>query len=149
MHAESVEAAINRLGSEPMKIPKPLIAMTNVILVMERAEVSGKPQRRVKAASEIKQLDAKTNEILTEEIFRWDPKSDKFDFTGTSSLLQKHANRMGLNEENVTHELQSRKTVLEWLAKQGIRRHTDVANVIREYYANPNRVFQKAKMGLI
>jgi flagellar protein FlaI len=148
MHAESVEAAINRLESEPMKIPKPLIAMTNVILVMERTEVDGKPARRVRAASEIKQLDTKTNEILTEEVFHWNPKSDKFTFLGNSSLLEKHMNKMGLTEDDVKRELQYRKAVLEWMVQQGIRRHGDVANVIREYYANPNRVFQKARVGL-
>jgi flagellar protein FlaI len=148
MHAESVEAAINRLESEPMKIPKPLLAMTNVILVMERTEVDGKPARRVRAASEIKQLDTKTNEILTEEVFHWNPKSDKFTFLGNSSLLEKHMNKMGLTEDDVKRELQYRKAVLEWMVQQGIRRHGDVANVIREYYANPNRVFQKARVGL-
>jgi len=37
---------------------------------------------------------------------------------------------------------------LEWMVHNGIRRHTDVANVIREYYANPKRVYQKARVGL-
>jgi flagellar protein FlaI len=148
MHAESVEAAINRLESEPMKIPKPLIAMTNVILVMERTEVNGKPARRVSLASEIKQFDRGTNEILTEEVFRWNPKFDKFAFLGDSPLLEKHMKKTGLTEKDVRRELQYRKTILEWLVQQGIRRHGDVANVIREYYANPNRVFQKARVGL-
>ena len=31
---------------------------------------------------------------------------------------------------------------------KGIRGYGEVANVIREYYANPNRVFQKARVGL-
>jgi flagellar protein FlaI len=148
MHAESVEAAINRLESEPMKIPKPLIAMTNVIVVMERTEVNGKPARRVSAASEIKQFERRTNEILTEEVFRWNPKFDKFAFLGDSPLLEKHMKKTGLTEKDVRRELQYRKTILEWMVQQGIRRHGEVANVIREYYANPNRVFQKARVGL-
>jgi flagellar protein FlaI len=148
MHAESVEAAINRLESEPMKIPKPLIAMTNVIVVMERTEVNGRPARRVSVASEIKQFERTTNEILTEEVFRWNPRFDKFAFLGDSPLLEKHMKKTGLTEKDVRRELQYRKTILEWMVQQGIRRHGDVANVIREYYANPNRVFQKARVGL-
>jgi hypothetical protein len=54
----------------------------------------------------------------------------------------------GLTEDDVRRELNYRKTVLDWLVQQGIRRHGEVANVIREYYANPNRVFQKARVGL-
>jgi flagellar protein FlaI len=148
IHAESAQAVINRLESEPMNIPKPLIAMTNVILVMERTEVNGKPARRVSVATEIRGLETKTNEILTEEVFRWNPKLDKFTFLGDSALLDKHMNKMSLTEEDIKHELNSRKAVLEWMVQQRIRHHREVAKVIREYYANPNRVFQKARVGL-
>ena len=148
IHAESVESVINRLESEPMNIPKPLIAMTNIIMVMGRTEVNGKPARRVNVAAEVKELDKQTKEILTEEVFRWNPKFDKFAFLGHSALLEKHLKKMGLMEEDIDRELKYRYTVLEWMVQQGIRRHSDVANVIREYYANPNRVFQKARVGL-
>jgi flagellar protein FlaI len=148
MHAESVEAAINRLESEPMKIPKPLIAMTNVIMVMERTEVNGKPARRASVTSEIKPYNSKFGEISIEEVFRWNPKFDKFSFMSNGSLLEKHMKKNGLTEDDIKRELNYRKTVLDWLVQQGIRRHGDVANVIREYYANPKRVFQKARVGL-
>jgi flagellar protein FlaI len=148
IHAESVEAVINRLESEPMNIPKPLIAMTNIIMVMERTEVDGKPARRVEVAAEVKGFETETKEILTEEIFRWNPKLDNFAFSGHSALLEKRMKKMGLTEEDIERELKYRKTVLEWMVQQGIRRHGDVANVIREYYANPNRVFQKSRVGL-
>src|SRR3989337_109018 len=126
MHAESVEAAINRLESEPMNIPKPLIAMTNVIMVMGRTEVNGKPARRVSVAAEVKELDKQTKEILTEEVFRWNPKFDKFAFSGHSALLEKNMKKTGLTEEDIKRELTYRKTVLEWMVQQGIRRHGDV-----------------------
>jgi flagellar protein FlaI len=148
IHAESVEAVINRLESEPMNIPRSLVAMTNVILVMERTEVNGKPARRVSVATEVKGFDTKTDEILTEEVFRWSPRVDNFTFSGHSVLLEKHMKKMGLIEEDVERELKYRKTVLEWMVQQGIRHHVDVANVIREYYANPTRVFQRTRVGL-
>jgi flagellar protein FlaI len=148
MHAESVEAAINRLESEPMKIPKPLIAMTNVVMVMERTEVNGKPARRASATSEIRPYDVKTGEISTEEVFRWNPKFDKFSSIGTSPFLERYMKKTGLTEEDVRRELQARKAILDWLVQQGIRRHGEVAKVIRQYYANPNRVLQKARMEL-
>jgi len=56
--------------------------------------------------------------------------------------------KMGLIEKDVERELKYRKTVLEWMVQQGIRHHVDVANVIREYYANPTRVFQRTRVGL-
>ena len=54
----------------------------------------------------------------------------------------------GLTEEEVTDELQKRKIVLEWMVSKNIRRYTEVAKVIREYYADPKRIQRKARMGL-
>ena len=148
IHAESVEAVINRLESEPMNIPKTLIAMTDVIMVMARTEIEGKPARRVRTTAEIVELNPKTREILTEEVFRWNAKQDKFVFSGRSTILKKNMKKLGLDEKDVRSELRRRKTVLEWMVHKGIRRHAEVANVIREYYINPKRVFQKARVGL-
>ncbi len=148
IHAESVEAVISRLSSEPMNIPKSLIAMTDVIMVVTRTEIDGKPSRRTSATAELVELDQKTNNLLTEEIFHWKPKEDEFVFSGHSNILERHAKKLGVNIESIDRELHTRKTVLEWMVQSNIRRHTDVANVIREYYTNPKRVFQKARVGL-
>jgi flagellar protein FlaI len=55
---------------------------------------------------------------------------------------------MGLTEEELREELHRRKTVLEWMARNNIRKHTDVTVVIRDYYADPARVYRKARMGM-
>ena len=147
LHAESVEAVINRLESEPMNIPKTLIAMTNVIMVMSRTEIGGRPARRVNTATEVVGLDSEKRSIQTEEIFSWNPRFDRFSSSGKSALLSKQLNRLGISEEEIIRELNRRQTVLEWMAHAGIRRYLDVANVIREYYVSPERVFQKARVG--
>jgi flagellar protein FlaI len=149
IHAESVEAVINRLQSEPMNIPKPLIAMTDVIMVMTRTEIEGRPARKASITAEVTGLDPKKKNILTEDVFRWKAKEDKFAFSGHSTILEDNMRKASISEEDVKRELHSRKTVLDWMVHEGIRRYVDVANVIREYYANPNRVFQKARVGLI
>jgi flagellar protein FlaI len=148
IHAESVEAVIGRLESEPMNIPKPLIAMTNVIMVMTRTEIEGKPARRASTTTEVLNLDQERKNILTEEVFHWNQRQDTFIFSGHSAILEKHMKKLDVDEENIRRELLRRKIVLEWMVHEGIRRYTDVANVIREYYTNSNRVFQKARMGL-
>jgi flagellar protein FlaI len=148
MHAESVEAVINRLESEPMNIPKPLIAMTNVIMVMARTEIDGKPARRVNTTTEVVGLDPNSRNIATDEVFQWNPKFDTFSRSNHSVRLEKQMKKLGINEEEVKQELNRRQTVLDWMTSKSIRRYTEVATVIREYYANPDRVFQKARVGL-
>lgn len=148
LHAESVEAVMNRLESEPMNIPKSLIAMIDVVMVVVRIEKEGKPARRATTTTEVLELDQETKRIPTEEVFSWSPREDKFFFSGYSSLLERQMKKLGVTKGKVKRELNRRKIVLEWMVHKDIRRHTDVANVIREYYANPKRVYQKARVGL-
>jgi flagellar protein FlaI len=121
--------------------------MTDVIMVMTRTEIEGRPTRRASTTTELVALDPETKRILTEDIFRWNPKDDSFVFSGDSTILEKNMRKYDITQEEIRSELNRRKTVLEWMVNKSIRRYTDVANVIREYYANPNRIFQKARVG--
>lgn len=148
IHAESVAAVLNRLESEPMNIPKSLISMIDVIMIMTRTEIDGKPARRASNVTEIVGLDPQTKEISMQCIFNWNQKEDSFVFSDKSTVLGKHLKKSGVTEEDAIRELNRRKSVLEWMVREGIRRYGEVANVIREYYANPNRVSQKARVGM-
>ena len=148
LHAESVEAVINRLESEPMNIPRPLIAMIDDIVIQIRTEVNGKPARRVSTVTEIVGMDPKTKEILAHEVYKWDPKSDSFAYSGKSYVLERHRERLGLTKKEVENEIEKRKAVLQWMVENNIRRYTEVAKVIREYYADPDRVYRKVRVGV-
>jgi flagellar protein FlaI len=69
IHAESVEAVINRLESEPMNIPKSLIAMIDVIMVMARTEIEGKPARRTLTATEVVGIRCENQELADRGCF--------------------------------------------------------------------------------
>jgi flagellar protein FlaI len=146
IHAESVEAVINRLLSAPMNIPRALVAMTNVFIVMDRLEVNGKPARRAQVVTEMKGLNLQNNELEIERIFSYDQKSDNFVYQGHSGLVEKNRQKAGISEADLQRELLARKTVLDWMVNQGIRKYKDVTNVIRDYYINPTRVVQKARI---
>jgi flagellar protein FlaI len=147
IHAESVDSVMNRLESEPMNIPKPLLAMIDVVTIQARTEVDGKPTRRTAVVAEVESFKSPTKELLMNEVFSWNPRGDSFRFSGRSHILEKHMEKTGLDEEEVRKELQRRKSVLEWMTDKNIRKYTEVANVIREYYTNPDRIYRKARMG--
>jgi flagellar protein FlaI len=147
IHAESVDSVMNRLESEPMNIPKPLLAMIDVVTIQARTEVDGKPTRRTAAVAEVESFKSPTKELLTNEVFGWTPRDDSFRFSGRSHILEKHMEKTGMDEKEVQKELQRRKTVLEWMTEKNIRKYTEVAKVIREYYTNPDRIYRKARMG--
>jgi len=147
VHAESVEAVVNRLETEPLNIPRNLLTMIDIVMIQSRIEINGKPARRTSAVTEIVAMDPKTKELLTNDVYQWNPKTDTFSYSGHSHVLEKNMKKMGLGEDEVRKELHQRKVVLEWMAKNNIRRHTEVATVIREYYADPARVYRKARVG--
>jgi flagellar protein FlaI len=147
IHGESAVSVIHRLESEPMNIPRPLLTMINAIPVQLRTEVDGKPVRRTRSVTEIVGLDPKTKELITHEVYRWDARNDSFVYSGRSHLLEEKMKSKGLNEKEVQDELYRRRTVLDWMVQKGIRKYTDVVSVIREYYADPTRVFRKARLG--
>jgi len=66
LHAESVEAVINRLESEPMNIPRPLIAMIDDIVIQVRTEVNGKPARRVSTLNPNFSRNSRMGAIITQ-----------------------------------------------------------------------------------
>jgi flagellar protein FlaI len=146
IHAESVEAAVYRLESAPMNIPRTLIAGVDIFLVMKRVEFQGKPGRRAVATSEIVGLDPRSGEILTNEIFKWNAVSDTFDYTGRSYILERIAEKKGITIEQAKEELERRIRVIDWMAKRNIRNYKDVSNTIRSYYENPDS-FLKEVLG--
>ena len=148
IHGESASSVIHRLESEPMNIPRPLLTMIDAIPVQLRTEVNGKPVRRTSSVTEIVGLDPKTKELLTHEVYRWNPRSDSFVYSGRSYLLDEKMKLKGLTEKEVKDELHRRKVVLDWMVKEGIRKYSDVVTVIRDYYADANRVFRKARLDL-
>jgi len=147
-HAESADSAIHRLESEPMNIPRPLITMIDAVLVQGRTEINGKPARRSFSVTEIVGLDPRSKDILTNQVYKWDARNDYFIYSGRSYVLQRIMEKTGLTASEVQAELQRRKMVLEWMVKNKIRRYTDVAGLIREYYADPTRVYRKARVGV-
>ena len=148
IHGESVESALRRLEAEPMNIPRSLLPMIDIILVQGRTEIAGKPARRAFSVTEMVGLDPRTKDLLTNEVYRREPSSDSFQYLGRSYVLERIMKKLNVSAQDIENEVLMRKTVLEWMVKNKIRRYSDVANVIREYYADPMRVYHKAKVGV-
>jgi flagellar protein FlaI len=144
IHAESVEAAVYRLESEPMNIPRTLIAGVDLILVQKRVEHNGKPVRKTIATSEIVGLDPRSGEILTNEVYKWNSAEDTFDFTGRSYILERIADKKGISIEEANEEIQRRAKIIEWMSKQDVRNYKQVSDIIRSYYENPESILKEA-----
>ncbi|MEM4576584.1 MAG: type II/IV secretion system ATPase subunit [Candidatus Nezhaarchaeales archaeon] len=145
IHAENIEAAIRRLESKPMNVPRELIPMIETIILVARRKVRGVTVRRVIEVNEVTGIDPRSGEIMINPIYRWDPLTDSFTrLIADGSIIVK---RLGF--DNVTSELENRKVVLEWMLKKDLSRHDDVAKVIRSYYLKPRETYERARSELL
>jgi len=147
IHADSVAATLNRLTSAPMDIPKVLIGYTlHAIILQLKLTIGGRSVRRIIQISEIAGLDDKTGEILLNDVFNWNPSTDRHVFSGRSILFDKIADRYGINPDQVSYELNKRKTALNWMLNNDIRKYKDVSATIMEFYADPDRFYERKRM---
>src|SRR6267143_1191710 len=135
----------HRLESEPMNIPRPLIPTIDVIGVQTRVQIGDKSVRRMINVAEVVGLDPTTKDVLTNDVFKWSPKSDTYVFYGRSYALENIMKRHGYRHEEVMEELNNRKMVLEWMVRNNIRDFKDVVEIIRAYYLNPQQLLDRVK----
>ena len=146
IHAETVEAAIRRLQSKPMNVPKELIPMVGAFILIARKKVRETVVRRVIEIDEVTGLDPRSGEIMVNPVYRWDAATDSFIrlMADGSVLLAKK-----LGADGVASEIERRKVVLEWMAKKDLSKHEDVARVVRNYYLKPRETYERARSELI
>jgi flagellar protein FlaI len=142
-HADSTRALIHRLEGKPIDIPRIMLASLDIAFIQINTKVDNKRVRRCKQIVEIIDIDPTTKEILTNEVFRWDPTTDKFIYSGKSYILERVRKLYDLSKEEMMNELKRRVTVLHWMRKNNVREFKDVAKVVSLYTEVPDRLMEQ------
>jgi flagellar protein FlaI len=145
VHADSAQSLIHRLEGKPINIPRVMLQSLDVVSLHIITRVKNKRARRCKQIIEIIDIDPTTKEILTNEVFRWDPVEDKFVFSGKSYILERIRAEKDLTRDEMAEEIKNRKTVVEWMNDTNIREFRDVAKVLSQYVENPGEVMSQVK----
>jgi flagellar protein FlaI len=147
IHADSVDATLTRLTSSPMDVPKALISNSlDLITLQLKIRVGDQSTRRIIQVSEIDGIDEVTGQIKTHEIFKWNPKTDTHEYMGDSVIFRKLKERDGDSEEKINYELTKRRLALEWMVKNDIRDHKEVTKNVMDYYADPERFYERKRL---
>ncbi len=140
-HAASVERMIQRLTSQPIEVPKTHIDNLNIAVFQSAVRSkAGMLLRRVITVNEIIGYDPESDGIIYMPIFVWDPKHDKFRFSGFGSsylLNEKVALRRGFSHgelKKIYDELNLRARFLELLVANGIFDYFNVWRAIVRTY---------------
>ena len=140
MHAGSVDAAIHRLESEPLNVPRNMVQALNIISVQALVYHGIERVRRVQEIVEIAGIDPSTGNLRVNTVFTYDPIRDRFSFTGRSQIYSDIAEKRGWTREQLESEIQLRKKVLEEMKTQGIRDYISVATLFHAYNIDPENV---------
>jgi flagellar protein FlaI len=147
VHADSPQSLIHRLEGKPIDIPRVMLQALNIITIQVQAQLNEQRVRRCKQIVEIVDIDPMTKEILTNEVFRWDPVEDQFYYSGKSYVLERIRGQHGLKKEEMMEELKRRVEILEWMKNNNIRAFKDVARMVATYAETPGEFMEKIRKG--
>jgi flagellar protein FlaI len=147
-HADSVASVVHRIENPPMDVPRNMLSALDFICVQVQARVGGKRIRRNKQIVEILDIDPRTNELITNEVFKWRSATDEHTYSGKSYLLEEIMEAKGWDEGRMREELKRRQEVLEWMRIKKIRHYKDVAKTLISYHRDPETVIEKVRKDL-
>jgi len=147
-HADSTRSLIHRLEGKPIDIPRVMLASLDIAFIQINARLGDKQVRRCKQIVEIVDIDPTTKEILTNEVFRWDPITDGFNYSGKSYILERIRAQYDMSKEAMMEEIKRRVSILHWMRKNNIRKFKDVARVVALYAETPDRLMEQIRSGV-
>jgi flagellar protein FlaI len=143
VHADSAASLIHRLEGKPINIPRIMLQALDIVCIQVISRIQNKRARRCKQIIEIIDIDPTTKEILTNEVFRWDPVEDKFEYSGKSYILERIRGQKDLSRGDMAQELKRRAELLNWMNVNNIREFKKVATLIAQYADNPAQLMEK------
>ncbi len=144
-HADSTKSLIHRLEGKPIEVPRIMLQSLDIISIQVSAQLGDKRVRRCKQIVEIVDIDPMTKEILTNEVFRWDPVEDRFIYSGKSYILERIRSQFDMDKEAMMQEIKRRVDILNWMHRKGIRSFREVAQIVAWYAETPNELLEKVK----
>jgi len=145
VHADSAQSLIHRLEGKPIEIPRIMLQTLDIVIIQVISRVKNKRARRCKQIIEIIDIDPTTKEILTNEVFRWDPIEDKFVYSGKSYILERIRAEKDISREGMISEIKNRTMLLDWMNKNNVREFKKAATIIAQYTDNPAEIMKKIR----
>jgi len=142
MHAGSVDAAIHRLESEPLKVPRNMVTALDVVSVQALVYVGTERVRRALEVVEIAGIDPVTGNLRVNTVFTWDPVKDTISYKGRSAVYSGIAERRGWSRETLEQEIEVRKKILQAMQAQRIIDYISVSRILHTYYIEPGKVLE-------
>lgn len=140
MHAGSVDAAIHRLESEPLNVPRNMLQALNIISIQALIYQGTARVRRCQEIVEVIGIDPSTGNLRVNNVFTYDPVRDLLNYTGRSQIYASITEKRGWTREQLEAEIAVRKRLLIAMHEQRIRDYKSVSMLFQNYYIDPESV---------
>ncbi len=142
VHADSAHETIARLINPPISVPPNLLSAINLNVVMFRDRRKG-VRRTYQIAEFVPSEQGKS--VSCNILYRWRPSDDKF-ITHAKPIrfFEELSRHTGLGNIELLKDLENKKRILNYMAKNNIRRLEDVGMVMNQYYIDPEFVIECA-----
>ncbi len=145
MHADSIFSVVHRLEGDPINIPRIQLQALDIVVIQGLMRIGRRRVRRIKEIVEVVGLDPTTEDILTNEVFRWNPRKDNFEYFGKGRVMDRIAEYRNWTDKELNEEFNNRVDVIKWMIKNKVEHYVDVGNVIAAYYKDPEKVLERVR----
>lgn len=145
MHADSIFSVVHRLEGDPINIPRIQVQSLNIVAIQGIMRIGRKRVRRIKKIVEIVGIDPTTDDILTNEVFSWNPRKDAFDYYGKGHVMDSVAEQRNWTDNELNEEFNRKRDVIRWMVDSGIKNYVEVGEVIAAYYKDPDAMMKRVK----
>ena len=133
IHADSMERLVDRLTTPPINLPAGLIESLDIIVFLVRIKYGSSYIRRISNIFEIIGFDRERDIPITNEVFRWDPKTDTYMEVNPSIVMRKISETYGIRENVLKSEISDRLKMIKWAIENNISDYRDFTRIIKIY----------------
>jgi flagellar protein FlaI len=145
MHADSIFSVVHRLEGEPINIPRIQLQALNIVAIQGQVRIGHKRVRRIKQLVEVVGIDPTTEDILTNDVFKWNPRKDNYEYYGKGHVMDGIAEHRNWTDRELNEEFERRVEVINWMVNKGIKHYVDVGNVVAAYYKDKHKVMERMR----
>jgi flagellar protein FlaI len=143
LHADTGIQALRRLTSPPISLPPSDLDAVHLLVVQYRDR-----RRNIRRTLEISEIElgAKDEDISTNVIYRWRPRTDNFDMVGEPNKYLKELNlHTGMTKEEIYQDIKNRATIIKWMLANKLVDIESVGRIMALYYSKPKEILEIAK----
>jgi flagellar protein FlaI len=149
IHSDTVETAMKRLTTRPMDIPTVMLPLMNIIVQIRRIRIGSSIARRITNITEIIDVSP-SGEVHTQDRFIWNPETDGYQYKvpigDVNDIFSQISKVRNISFDQLIAEMERRETVIKWMVSKGMNSFEEAASVVRNYYLNPEEVYNTAKL---